>query len=381
MIFPQSHDPPLCARPHGRARHELRLDVDPFRRCGGVRDAREQYLDHAVGLVGDKGVNRRQRGGEEAGFERVVQPDDGDVAPDGEAASRRLPAGRKGDDVVVAEDGRGALLAREQVGHPLIAPLDETGPLVHGGFGQPGCPSPGAAIREAMRREIPADQARRRLARALRSIVPPSAEHPPLAVRAGTTDPADLVPFAAAPQDALETVFGAADALDGVVLAFLGPLCEEAGEGARDVRENAERRLAALPDDDSSPDSIIERIGILRDLDRREDADALVGTIHEHQRRFGALWDHWECGFRYTRPLSSWTTMPAASGLSVDAEQKILRLEPRELPLTIPVITCFCSAVAVFDEKSCILTVHEGSLDGWTVECPAGTEVVIRNGQ
>ena len=150
-------------------------------------------------------------------------------------------------------------------------------PLVRaGGFGQPGGPSPGAAIREALRREIPADKARRRLARALRSIVPPSAEHPPLAVRAGTADPADLVPFANAPQDALETVFGAADALDGVVLAFLGPLCEEAGEGARDVRENAERRLAALPDDDSSPDSIIERIGILRDLDRREDADALL---------------------------------------------------------------------------------------------------------
>ena len=150
-------------------------------------------------------------------------------------------------------------------------------PLVRaGGFGQPGGPSPGAAIREAMRREIPADQARRRLARALRSIVPPSAEHPPLAVRAGTTDPADLVPFAAAPQDALETVFGAADALDGVVLAFLGPICESAGEGVRDGRENAERRLAALPDDDASPDSVIERIGILRDLGRREDADALL---------------------------------------------------------------------------------------------------------
>ncbi len=111
----------------------------------------------------------------------------------------------------------------------------------------------------------------------------------------------------------------------------------------------------------------------------REDADALVGTIHENQRRFGALWDHWECGFRYTRPMSSWTTMNAAAGLSVDAEKKILRLDPPEVPLTVPVITCFCSAVAVFEEKSCVLTVHEGSLDGWTVECPAGTEVVIRD--
>ena len=108
-------------------------------------------------------------------------------------------------------------------------------------------------------------------------------------------------------------------------------------------------------------------------------ADALVGTIHENQRRFGALWDHWECGFRYTRPLSSWTTMTAASGLSVDAEQKLLRLSPAAVPLTVPVVTCFCSATAVFDGTSCILTVHEGSLDGWTVEGPAGCAVVIRN--
>ena len=111
----------------------------------------------------------------------------------------------------------------------------------------------------------------------------------------------------------------------------------------------------------------------------RDNADRLVTTIHENQRRFGALWDHWECGFRYTRPLSSWTTMPAASGLSVDAEKKILRLAPAELPLTIPVITCFCMATAVFDEGSCILTVHEGSLDGWTVVCPAGMKLTIRN--
>ena len=110
----------------------------------------------------------------------------------------------------------------------------------------------------------------------------------------------------------------------------------------------------------------------------RETADKLVGTIHENQKRFGALWDHWECGFRYTRPLSSWTTMNAASGLSVDAEKKLLRLSPAILPLTVPVVTCFCSATAVFGEKTCVLTVHEGSLEGWVVEGPAGTTVEIR---
>lgn len=106
-------------------------------------------------------------------------------------------------------------------------------------------------------------------------------------------------------------------------------------------------------------------------------ADDVVSVIHENQRRFGALWNHWECGFRYTRPLSSWTTMTAASGLSVDAEKRILRLAPYIVPLTVPVVTCFCSATAAFTQDRLVLTVEEGSLDGWTVEAPAGCEIVI----
>ena len=110
----------------------------------------------------------------------------------------------------------------------------------------------------------------------------------------------------------------------------------------------------------------------------RKTADALVSTIHGNQRRFGALWDHWECGFRYTRPLSSWTTMTAASGLAVDAEKKIVRLAPSTSdPLTVPVVTCAFSATAVFEGNTCALTIREGSADGWTVEGPEGCRVVV----
>ena len=109
----------------------------------------------------------------------------------------------------------------------------------------------------------------------------------------------------------------------------------------------------------------------------RKTADALVAAIHENQRRFGALWDHWECGFRYTRPLSSWTTMTAASGLAVDAEKKIVRLAPVMDSLTVPVVTCAFSATAVFEGDTCALTIREGSADGWTVEGPAGCRVVV----
>ncbi len=109
----------------------------------------------------------------------------------------------------------------------------------------------------------------------------------------------------------------------------------------------------------------------------RETADAIVSAIHENQKRFGALWDHWECGFRYTRPLSSWSTLTAASGLAVDAANKFLRLAPVQDSLTVPVVTCAFLATAVFEGNTCTLAVREGSAEGWTVECPEGYRVVV----
>ena len=47
----------------------------------------------------------------------------------------------------------------------------------------------------------------------------------------------------------------------------------------------------------------------------RGEAEAVVSTIQNNQSRFGALWDHWECGHHYSRPMSSWTTLTAALGL------------------------------------------------------------------
>ena len=110
-----------------------------------------------------------------------------------------------------------------------------------------------------------------------------------------------------------------------------------------------------------------------------ETADAVMGAIQENQRRFGALWDHWECGFRYTRPLSSWTTLTAASGLQVNAEKKTVRLQPVQASLTVPVATCAFLATAVFEGKTCTLAVREGSAEGWTVEGPEGYRVTVED--
>ncbi len=98
-----------------------------------------------------------------------------------------------------------------------------------------------------------------------------------------------------------------------------------------------------------------------------DDANAIVKAINDNQARFGALWDHWECGHHYTRPLSSWSTLNTALGLKVDSARKIIRLDPVaknvKLPLCLPEIL---GTVEVKDGKVNV-RVSEGSLDGWTL--------------
>ena len=99
----------------------------------------------------------------------------------------------------------------------------------------------------------------------------------------------------------------------------------------------------------------------------RADADALVTAIRDNQARFGALWDHWECGHHYSRPMSSWTTLTAALGLRIDFARRILRLRPIAENITLPL--CFPGVLATVEVRNGDISVRvaEGSLDGWTV--------------
>ena len=106
-------------------------------------------------------------------------------------------------------------------------------------------------------------------------------------------------------------------------------------------------------------------------------ADIIIGSIHENQMRFGHFWDHWECGFRYTRPMSSWTTLIAAAGLAVDCEQKTLRLRPIRPQPTVPLCTGDFLGTVVFDGSRCTITAQEGSLDGWTIDVPESIQTVV----
>lgn len=94
----------------------------------------------------------------------------------------------------------------------------------------------------------------------------------------------------------------------------------------------------------------------------------IVENIHENQLRCGMLWNHEESGFRYTRPLSSWTTLLAALGLRVDAENKILSMNPYQNGMTLPLCTAHHLGTVSFSESECQITLQEGSLDGWTVD-------------
>ena len=99
----------------------------------------------------------------------------------------------------------------------------------------------------------------------------------------------------------------------------------------------------------------------------RADADALITAISDNQSRFGALWDHWECGHHYTRPMSSWTTLNAALGLRVDFARRSILLKPIAENITLPLCIPGVLGTAVFKNGVASVYVAEGSLDGWTV--------------
>lgn len=98
-------------------------------------------------------------------------------------------------------------------------------------------------------------------------------------------------------------------------------------------------------------------------------SDTIVSSIHDNQMRLGYFWDHWECGHHYTRPLSSWSTLNSALGISVNTQKKTITIKPVRDNTTLPL--CLCNAlgtVHVKDGKAYIELI-EGSLEGWTVNC------------
>ena len=98
-----------------------------------------------------------------------------------------------------------------------------------------------------------------------------------------------------------------------------------------------------------------------------EISDTVVDSIHINQLRLGHFWDHWECGHHYTRPMSSWSSLLAASGLKIDYENKKMSFNPICKNITFPLIIPDVLAKVTFtDGKLSIKTIH-GNLSDWEI--------------
>ena len=99
----------------------------------------------------------------------------------------------------------------------------------------------------------------------------------------------------------------------------------------------------------------------------REIADTEVSSIHNNQMRFGSFWDHWECGHHYTRPMSAWTTLHAALGLSLDYESKKITFKPISKNIKLPLCLPDILATVTFTDSTLSIDCLKGSLDSWEI--------------
>ncbi len=100
-------------------------------------------------------------------------------------------------------------------------------------------------------------------------------------------------------------------------------------------------------------------------------SDTVVGSIHDNQLRFGHFWDHWECGHHYTRPMSSWSTLIAASGMAVDYGNKKLSFNPTYNNITFPLILPDILAKVSFIDGNISIECIKGDLSEWDITVKA----------
>lgn len=100
---------------------------------------------------------------------------------------------------------------------------------------------------------------------------------------------------------------------------------------------------------------------------KSEIADTVVNSIHNNQLRLGHFWDHWECGHHYTRPMSSWSTLLAASGMAVDYENKKLSFSPVTENLTFPLVLPDILAKVTIANGEFTAEYINGNLEGWEI--------------
>lgn len=116
---------------------------------------------------------------------------------------------------------------------------------------------------------------------------------------------------------------------------------------------------------------------LLLSVGKAGEALTAIDTVNRSQMRFGHYWDHWECGYRYSRPLSSWSTLHAALGLAVDLPAQTLTLRPsiaytNEKPLVAPLCTPEGLGQVEFTASGCSILCTEGQFTLSALQLPHG---------
>lgn len=126
---------------------------------------------------------------------------------------------------------------------------------------------------------------------------------------------------------------------------------------------------------------------LLLTVGQKAEAHEIVETIHGAQARFGHYWDHWECGYRYSRPLSSWSMLHAALGLGIDRGARMLTLKPafkasKNNAFKAPLCTPDGIGQVVYSIDRLTLTCTEGQFSIQTLILPIGDWTTVElNGE
>lgn len=83
----------------------------------------------------------------------------------------------------------------------------------------------------------------------------------------------------------------------------------------------------------------------------------MIETMQENQRSFGYFFNHWECGYRYTRPLSSWLTLMAL--VRYDAARGLLALGGEGV---FPLVTAEATATVSVKDDELTIALKSGRL-------------------